>query len=115
MRSKIKVARERVEALRLALISPTTEEMGGVLPGLDDAVRCLAAIEQEIRRGALAPFEVRRELEILKNDLRISSSLIQHGVEFCRGWAKMIGAGPAYTQAGTPVASSPEGTLSLQG
>ncbi len=115
MRSNIKVARDRVEALRLALISPTTEELGGVLPGLDDAVRCLATIEQEIRDGAPATYEIRSELQILKNDLRISSRLIEHGLEFCRGWAKMIGAGPAYTQEGIPVAPSPAGTLSLRG
>ena len=115
MRSKIKQARQRIEALRLALISPTPEEMGGVLPGLDEAVRCLATIEQEIREGTPAPYEVRSELQMLKNDLRISVRLIEHGLAFCQVWAKMIGAGPAYTQTGRPAPSRSEGTLSLQG
>ena len=96
MRSKIKRARERVEALRLALISHTPEEMGSVLPGLDEAVRCLATIEQEIREGTPAPYEVRSELQMLKNDLRISVQLIEHGLAFCQAWAKMIEIGRAH-------------------
>jgi hypothetical protein len=26
--------------------------------------------------------------------------MIEQGVAFCRGWAKMLGAGPGYTPAG---------------
>ena len=120
MRSKVKQARERVEALRLALVSPAPVEIGAILPGLNEAARCLATIEQEVREGASAPYEVRRELvrrelTMLKNELRISGRLIEHGLAFCRGWAKMIGAGPAYTQAGRPAVSPPEGTFSFEG
>lgn len=113
--TKVKQARERIEALRLALLSPTPVEIGVILPGLEDAMRCLAAIEQEVREGACAPYEVRRELKMLKNDLRITGRLIEHGLAFCQGWAKILGAGPAYTQAGRPAPAPSEGTLSLRG
>jgi hypothetical protein len=99
-RSKIKQARDRIEALRLALLSPAPEEIGAALPGLEEAALCLRTVEQEVRESIDTPYEVRRELQLLKNDLRIVSRLIDHGVAFCQGWAKMLGGCPPYTQAG---------------
>jgi hypothetical protein len=115
MRSKVKQARESVEALRLAMVSSAPVEIGTIVAGLEEAGRCLATIEQDVREGACAPYEVRRELKMLKNDLRISGRLIEHGLAFCQGWARMTGAGPAYTQAGRPAVSPSEGTLSFEG
>ena len=113
--SKIKQARDKVEALRLALVSPEAEGIAVALPGLEEAALCLAAVEQEIREGRGTPHEVRRELKLLKNDLRISARLIEHGVAFCQGWAKMLGTSPAYNQTGHTAPSQLEGTLSLRG
>ena len=115
MRSKLKQARDRVEALRLALLSPEPAEIAMALPGLEDAARCLAIVEQEVRKGAFIPYEIRRELKLLQNDLHISARLIEHGMAFSEGWAKMLGAGPAYTQAGQSAPAPLEGTLSLRG
>jgi hypothetical protein len=110
MLSKIKQARDRIERLRLALVNPAPEQIAIALPGLEEAARCLAAVEQEIREGTCAPYEVRRELKLLKTDLRISTRLIEHGVTFCRRWAKTLGAGPAYTQTGQASPAQREGT-----
>ena len=115
MRSRIKEALDRIESLRLALVSLAPETIGAALPGLEDAALCLGSVEQELREGACAPYEVRRELKLLKNDLRIVGRLIEHGVAFCQGWAKMIGAGPGYTQMGGRARPHSEGTVSLQG
>jgi hypothetical protein len=54
---------------------------------------------------------------LLKNDLRVASLLIEHGMAFCHGWAKMLGAGPAYSPAGLLVAEprSGSGAVSLEG
>jgi hypothetical protein len=113
--SKIRQARDKVEALRLALVSPIAEDIALALPGLEEAACCLAAVEQEIREGAPVSYEIRGELKLLKNDLRISARLIEHGIAFCQGWAKMLGTGPAYTQAGRTAPPPSEGTLSLRG
>jgi hypothetical protein len=116
MLSKTKQARDRIERLRLALLSPSPEEIGAALPGLEEAALFLQTVEQELRDGVPAPREVRQELKMLRNDLRISAKLIEHGMAFCHGWARMLGAGPAYTQEGqpqTPVESG--GTLALLG
>jgi|HubBroStandDraft_5_1064220.scaffolds.fasta_scaffold646328_1 hypothetical protein len=115
MLSKIKQARDRVGALRTALVNPAPEEIAVALPGLEEAAQCLRAVEQEVRAGASAPHEVRRLLKLLKNDLRISARLIEHGMAFCQGWEKMLGAGPEYTQTGHTVPRHSEGTLSLRG
>ena len=114
---RIKQARDRIEALRLALVGSSPEEIGAALPGLEEAVCCLETVEHELREGACAPYEVRRELKLFENDLRINARLIEHGVEFCLGWAKMLGAGPAYTQAGhsAPSEQLAGATLSLRG
>jgi hypothetical protein len=115
MRTRVKQARDKVEALRLALLSPVPEDLGAALPGLEEAARCLGAIEQELQEGVCARYELHRELKLLKNDLRISARLIEQGMTFCQGWAKMLGAGPAYTQAGQVAQPRSEGTLSVRG
>ncbi|MGA3205250.1 MAG: hypothetical protein ABSF12_22370 [Bryobacteraceae bacterium] len=123
MRSKIKQARDRIEALRVALLSPAAEQIGAALPGLEEAALCLQTVEQKMREGAAVanpvPYEICRELTLLKNDLRIIAPLIAHGVAFSNAWARMLGAGPTYTPSGQP--SPPEQfagsgtTLSLRG
>jgi len=115
MRLKLKQARDRIESLRLALVSPEPEAIGAALPGLEQAALWLAAVEQEIREGSPAPDGVRRELALLKNDLRISGRLIERGMEFWRVWAKMLGAGPGYTQAGQTAPARAEGTVWFRG
>jgi hypothetical protein len=115
MLSIIKHARGRIETLRLALVSPEPEEIDAALSGVEEAARCLEDVEREIRGGAFAPYEVRRELELLKNDLLIVGRLIEHGVAFCQKWAKMLGGCPAYTPSGETVPSRPEGTFLVRG
>lgn len=115
MQPRIQQARARLEALRLALLSPSPEEIGSTLAGLEEAARCLESVEQEVREGTCASHEVRRELKFLKNDVRISARLIEHGLAFCNGWARMLGAGPSYTQAGEAAPVEAVGTLSLRG
>jgi len=119
MRSKIKRARDMVEALRVALLCPAAEDICLALPGLEEAAGCLETVERELREGACAPDEVQRELKLLKNDLRISRRLIEQGTAFWQGWAKRTGAGPAYTQAGRTALpehlAGSRGTLSLRG
>ncbi|HEV1285039.1 MAG TPA: hypothetical protein VNU44_07005 [Bryobacteraceae bacterium] len=112
---RIKQARNKVDGLRMALLGSSPEEILEALPGLEEAVHYMETVEQEIRLGACAPYEVRRQLKLFKNDLRINARLIAHGVEFCQGWAKMLGAGPAYTPEGHAAPPEQLATLSLRG
>jgi hypothetical protein len=117
-RSKIKQARGRIEALRSALLSPDPAAIAAALPSLDEAVLCLQSVESHLRHE-MDTAGLRRDLQLLKNDLRIVSRLIENGVAFCRGWARMLGAGPAYTQTGEPAPigqrAGSGATLSLHG
>jgi hypothetical protein len=115
MRARIKEARERIEALRLALTNSSPVEIVAALPGLEEAARCLASVEKELRDGECAPYEVRRELKLLKDDLRLNARLMEQGVAFCRGWAKLLGSGPTYTQTGQSALPEPLATVSLRG
>ncbi len=117
MLAAIKQARERVQALRLALEGPSAEEIGAALPGLQEAVHDLETLEQELRAGRAASYDGRREVQFLKNDLRTAGRLIEHGVAFCQGWARLLGAGPSYTSSGQPAepAAAAQATLSLRG
>ncbi len=116
MLSRAKQARDRIERLRLALLSPEPEEICAALPGLEEAAACLQEVEQELRGGADASAAVHRELKMLKSDLRISVRLVEQGMAFCQAWAKMLGSGPAYTQTGRPTALTESGgTLVFRG
>jgi hypothetical protein len=112
MLSKVKQARKQVEALRLALLSPAAEDLSQALPALEEAARGLMELERECGEGTKA---IRRELVLLKRDLRIIARLIDQGMAFCRGWAKLLGVGPGYTPGGHAVVSPLEGTLSVRG
>lgn len=115
MRSRIKQTRKRIEALRRALLSPAAGDVASALAGLDDAVRSLQDVEREMLAGAGPSDDIRRELKLVKNDLRISARLIAHGMAFCEGWARLVGAGPSYNSAGQTAPVASQGSLMLRG
>jgi hypothetical protein len=115
MRERIKQARDRIEVVRLALTGSSPGEIVATLPALEEAVRCLETVERDLRDGACAPYEVRRELKLLKDDLRLNARLMEQGVAFCRGWSRMLGSGPTYTQAGQSAVPEPIATMSVRG
>jgi hypothetical protein len=115
MLSKLKQARGWIESLRLALVDPRPEEIDAALSGVEEAARTLESVEREIRAGACAPYEVRRELKLLKNDLRIVGRLIEHGIAFCHAWVKILGIGPGYTPTGVGAPVEIENRISLRG
>ena len=108
MPSRTHNARRQVEALRLALLTPSPEEVWLCLPGLEEAVRCLTATEQESPNTA--------ELRALKSDLRIVTRLIEHGAALHQGWARLLGAVTAgYTATGDAAPVAAFGSLSIVG
>jgi hypothetical protein len=119
MLSNIELARAKINALRLALTGAGPEEMAAALTAGEDAARYLEMAEQDLRDGVGVPDRTRRELKLLKSDLRISARLTEHGLAFCRGWANLIGAGSSYTPAGKTAPNErfagSGGTLSLRG
>ena len=93
-------ARKHVEELRIALLTPSADEVIAALPGLDEAVRCLTAASED--RPARADLEKPKLLK-LKNELRTVARLIEHGAALNQGWANLLGAAAAgYTPAGQP-------------
>ena len=82
MQSNIRDARRHIEALRAALLLPSPDPIEQCLPALEEAVRNLISVEQELR-GAQSPGrpELRAELKSLETEMRIVKGLIANGAE----------------------------------
>jgi hypothetical protein len=103
MRSNLNTAREKVAALRQALLSPTAESIEASLPGLVEAAACLDPDDPQ-------------SLRLLKDELQAVQQLIDHGGKLNRGLARILGAKVAgYTATGEAGALSVTGTISIAG
>ena len=111
MLAQVKIARERVGAVRAALRSATPEEIGGCLPLLDEAIGCLHAVPTAPHDPELAG-----ELDALQFELGVARRLIEGSAEFYRGWAGVLATAAAgYTPAGEPAALTAPGSVCLEG
>jgi hypothetical protein len=114
----IREAREHIAALRTALLSPalSPDELLACIPGLSDAAARLSSVEQLLRAEPATPIDAARDLKLLKGELKATASLIQHGAEFHRGWARLLGAASAgYTASGDAAPLAVVGTLAIKG
>ncbi len=115
MRSNLKIARNRIEQLRGALLSPSPEEIERCLPGLVEAVACLGLVQQNLSGEGADP-ELSRELKTLRIELTAVSRLIEHGAAFYHGWAKLLGSATSgYTPTGDAAPISAAGTMWIRG
>ena len=117
---QLQSVRQRIESLRIALLTPSQEELDQSLPSLEEAIGCLVSIEQELSGSAsISPVEgirLRIELQGLQKELQIVNRLIEHGEAFCQKWAKFLGAAEAgYVSTGQPAQLTAGGSLSLHG
>lgn len=103
----VKTARERVAALRDALLHPTPEAIEACVPGLVEAA---ASIGAGIGAGDPA------ELRALQKELRAVQHLIEHGEKINQGLARILGARIAgYTPSGEAAPIQAAGTVCVEG
>jgi hypothetical protein len=103
-------AKNSIGALRSTLLDPSPEALEAHLPALEAALHDLRSLEQN---GELC---TRRELEAVALELRAAGSLIAHGIEFQRGWAKLLAtAFGDYRPNGEPRPLQARGSVSVQG
>jgi hypothetical protein len=114
MRSSVETIRKHIEALRLALLAPSSEGIEQCLPLLADAAGSLISIQRELGLPG-SDSDLGRELKALKKDLVAVQKLIEHGAAFWNQWAKLLGALSGYTPSGEarPVAAA--GAISIRG
>jgi hypothetical protein len=114
MLSNIRTARNHISDLRTSLLSPVPEPIGDCLPKLVEAAGLILLIEQGFRTApnrALLP-----ELLQLKADLAAVAKLIEHGLIFYQGWARLIGSATGgYTSAGGATPLAAPGTVFVRG
>jgi hypothetical protein len=110
MRSNIHKARSTIAELRSALLTPSAEGLESRVPGLEAAVRDLEGLRSE------PAFTSKRELEAFSADLLGVARLIEHGMMFNKGWARMLAASASnYQPNGEPAALAPAGKISVKG
>ena len=106
MHSKVHSVRERVAALRAALLAPTPEGLEAELPSLRLALKDLAAAEHPDPR----------ELGALARDLHNAQVLIEHGLGTQQGLARLLAASlGGYQPDGEPVPLAAAGTIAVEG
>jgi hypothetical protein len=116
MRSNLNIARNHVQTLRRALLSPSHEEIERCLPLLADAVGCISAIQRDLASQSNQDAELRRDLKSLRQELNAVNKLIEHGAAFWRGWARLLGSATSgYTPSGEARPVAVAGTISLRG
>jgi hypothetical protein len=116
MRSSIPNATERVRdsirALRATLLAPSPEALESHLPALEAALHELQCDPQGLQHDSRS----RRDLEALARELRVVGSLIEHGIAFQQGWAKLLAAATGgYRPDGEPRPLQTPGRISMQG
>jgi hypothetical protein len=114
----IRDARSHIAALRAALLSPalSPDELLACVPGLSDAAARLSSVEQLLRAEPATPIDAARDLKLLRSELKAAASLIEHGAEFHRGWARLLGAAAAgYTASGDAAPLAVHGSLAIDG
>jgi hypothetical protein len=115
----IRDARACIAALHSALLSPalSPDDLFACVPGLSEAASRLAAVERELVTQPAVPIDIARDLKSLKSELRATAKLIEHGAEFHRGWARLLGsaAGLGYTSSGDAAPLNARGTVALRG
>ena len=115
MLDHVQRVRKHVDALRVALQSPSQEEILACLPKLEDAVACLQSLEKELAAPAAEP-EVGLQLLALSNELDIAQRLVIHGSAFCESWGRMLGvATGGYGATGEAAPLEPPGSVSVKG
>jgi hypothetical protein len=115
--ARIQSTRRRLDALRIALLSPSPEEIVSCLPALEDAVSSLQLAKELLghRNPPLQP-EMRAGLQALKSDLQIARRLIERGAALHQGWAQLLAAAAGgYVATGAPAPLTAAGTVSLEG
>ena len=117
MRSTTKAVRDRVAALRLALLAPSADELQHFVPVLAEAAGYLNSIQQGLSSSKANPDpELNRELRALKRELRAVRKLIEHGAMFWNVWGKLFAAATGgYTSAGEPRPVAATATVSVEG
>ena len=104
MRSNLEIVREKIAALREALLNPTPEAIEACLPGLVEAITLL-------QNAGLDWTPAPRLLD----QIRAVQKLIEHGEKMNRDLARILGSQLGYTVSGDPAPIAAAGSISVQG
>ena len=110
MRSNLDHPRRALAELRSTLLQPSPGQLEAHIPALESAVQDLESLCSD------AGFTQRRELEAFSVDLLGVARLIEHGMMFQQGWARVLSAAASnYQPNGKPMPLEPAKSLMLKG
>jgi hypothetical protein len=118
MLARFESIRRRLQALRMALLSPSPEEIVNCMPALEQAIPSGPELELELPddRDPQARLEIRIALHALQSDLQIARRLIERSAALHQGWATLLAAAVGgYVASGAPTPLTAAGTVSLEG
>jgi hypothetical protein len=118
--SKLREARARLGEVRRVLSSASTpEEIGDCAPLLEEAILALQAIPSLLggpNHAVENEAELAREFAALQFELGVVRRLIEGGMNFYQGWARVLAAVlTGYTPSGEPAALTARGSVLLEG
>jgi hypothetical protein len=111
MHANIHSIRKQTAALRAALLAPSIEAFESHLPALQEAGLTLQRLQTHLLDSPLRP-----ELEALAKELRSTGMLIEHGLAFQQGLARLLASATSgYRPDGEPVSLRAAGNISVRG
>jgi hypothetical protein len=124
MLANVRGVRRRVNLLRAALIA-SPETLNECIPDIEDAIRAMQQMEQELRMHSLQVEAhearikanvLRPELKLLHQELSIVAALTERGFAVYRGLARwMAAATSGYTVEGQPAELGAPHSVSVKG
>src|SRR5579862_3843493 len=95
---RVQDATDKIAALRVTLLAPSPAALESHLPALEEALHDLQLLQHDHARG-----DVRQDLQDLAAELKAAGRLIEHGLAFERGWARLLAAATgSYRPDGEP-------------
>jgi hypothetical protein len=114
---RIRSATEKIAALRETLLAPSPEALASHVPALEAALHELQLEQlEQIQQDPGSRGGLRRDLKNLASELRVAGKLIEHGIAFEQGWARVLAAATgSYQPDGEPDPLRVRGSISVRG
>lgn len=120
MQAPIDAARRPLNRLREALISPSSQDLEAVIPELSESIAAMEASAQELEkalaRGEVPDAGLRKDIEILCQELDLAQQLLDRGRELCAARSILVAtAAGGYGASGKPAQLRPGSSIRIEG
>lgn len=112
----VRQAQASVEEAERLLLSPTVRSMQESAPRLEQAVRCVQALESSLRNKKKPNPELAAALTALRTEIGRANALLERAGAFYAGWARLLyAAACGYDSRGEPASPGAIRRVSVEG